>query len=325
MFVKKTILIFMIISFAVYPKAKNTLEILNPKSARSAAMMNAVFLSGSDSSVIFFNPAMTTSLLRGGISLNYSLTPEIDHRANGSYVYLAENFAFGIGYAVEFNSVKKYNLLGEANGKFTESTHLINLSGAYIFGDGSIGVNLKGIIKDTDKTLNWGTFLDISYVQSIFIPALKVGFAIKNLGVYEEKFGYIDTEAVMGVGFHREDGSFSVTAEYSVAIPTVDPNFALGAEVMIIRFNNFGEPKTSTVSDFDEVPENILDYYETDFKRKSNVTLPSGILARLGLGVKGVSLGIGIYLDVFRIDYAIEFNDYSAKNISHSAGLTFMF
>ena len=76
--------------------------------------------------------------------------------------------------------------------------------------------------------------------------------------------------------------------------------------------------------DYDDLPESALD--EPNAMQKRHLTkLPSGILGRLGVGNKGVSLGLSLYVDLFRLDYAIVFDNFNKNNISHDFGLSFMF
>ena len=144
-------------------------------------------------------------------------------------------------------------------------------------------------------------------MQSIFTPVFKIGAGIRNFGFYDNVFGNIDTDIVASVAYAKEDSTVSVSLNYSVGVPSITHNISLGLEAMIIDFNKLGLFNKSSSSWFDDLPESVLDEPSAMQKRRS-AKLPSGILARLGIGNNGVSLGLSLYIDLFRLDYAIIFN-----------------
>ena len=187
-----------------------------------------------------------------------------------------------------------------------------------------IGGNIKTVINNSEKDNNFGMFLDLSYMQSFFTPNFKLGVGVRNLGFYDNVFGKIDTDIVASLAYTKSDSSFNVSVQYAISVPSVSHEISVGLEAMIVDFNKLGLFKNKNSAWYEDLPENILDAPSAIQKRLS-AKLPSGILARVGVGNKGASLGLSLYLDLFRLDYAIVFDNFSKDNISHNIGMSFMF
>ena len=151
-----------------------------------------------------------------------------------------------------------------------------------------------------------------------------MGVGVRNLGFYDNVFGKIDTDIVASLAYTKSDSSFNVSVQYAISVPSVSHEISVGLEAMIVDFNKLGLFKNKNSIWYEDLPENILDAPSAIQKRLS-AKLPSGILARVGVGNKGASLGLSLYLDLFRLDYAIVFDNFSHDNISHDLGLSFMF
>ena len=313
--------------FASELSSKHSLSVLeSSRSTRSKGMMGADFLIGNDSSAIFMNSASLMGVLRDSVNLNYTVTsnPKNDYIFNTSYAHIGASYAVGIGFAADINKIYSYDNSGIRKNDIYNGLYLINIGGAYAINDSSfIGANIKTVVNNSEKDNNFGMFFDVSYIQSLFTPNFKIGVGIRNFGFYDNVFAKTDTDITASAAYTKSDGSFSVSGQYTISVPSVSHNFSIGLEAMIIDFNKLGwfEEKTAW---YDDLPESILDAPDAIQKRLAK-KLPSGILARLGVGTEGVSLGLSIYVKLFRLDYAISFDNYSKDNISHDIGMSFMF
>ena len=322
------IIIFLTFSYILFSaniSSKHSLSILYSSSARNRGIMNSGFLTGKDSSALFVNSSSLMSLIRDSINLNYTLSPNFkdEYLFNASYSHTDNSYSIAIGLASEINKIKTYNNLGARDKDIYNGNYLINIGAAYMINESSyIGANIKAVINNFDRENIFGGFLDLSYMQSIFNPAFKIGIGIKNFGFYDKVFASIDTDIITSIAYAKEDSSFAVSLEYDISVPSINHRVAVGLEAMIIDFNKLGLFENSI--DYDDLPESVLD--EPNAKQKRHLTkLPSGILGRLGVGNKGVSLGLSLYVNLFRLDYAIVFDNFSKNNISHDIGLSFMF
>ncbi|WP_307972034.1 hypothetical protein [uncultured Brachyspira sp.] len=322
------IIIFLSFSYILFSdniSSKHSLSILNSTSARNRGIMDSGFLTGKDSSVIFINSSSLMSLIRDSINLNYTLSPNFkdEYLFNGSYSHTDNVYAIGIGLASEINKIKTYNNLEIRDKDIYNGNYLINIGVAYMINENSFfGANIKVVINNFDKENIFGGFLDLSYMQSIFNPSFKIGVGIKNFGFYDKVFAAIDTDIITSIAYAKEDSSFAVSLEYDISVPSISHRVAIGLEAMIINFNKLGLFNSNI--DYDDLPESALD--EPNAMQKRHLTkLPSGILGRLGVGNKGISLGLSLYVDLFRLDYAIVFDNFNKNNISHDFGLSFMF
>lgn len=322
------IIIFLSFSYILFSdniSSKHSLSILNSTSARNRGIMDSGFLTGKDSSVIFINSSSLMSLIRDSINLNYTLSPNFkdEYLFNGSYSHTDNVYAIGIGLASEINKIKTYNNSGIRDKDIYNGNYLINIGAAYMINENSyIGGNIKAVINNFNDYNIFGGFLDLSYMQSIFNPSFKIGVGIKNFGFYDKVFSAIDTDIITSIAYAKEDSSFAVSLEYDISVPSISHRVAIGLEAMIINFNKLGLFNSNI--DYDDLPESALD--EPNAMQKRHLTkLPSGILGRLGVGNKGVSLGLSLYVDLFRLDYAIVFDNFNKNNISHDFGLSFMF
>ena len=322
------IIIFLSFSYILFSdniSSKHSLSILNSTSARNRGIMDSGFLTGKDSSVIFINSSSLMSLIRDSINLNYTLSPNFkdEYLFNGSYSHTDNVYAIGIGLASEINKIKTYNNSGIRDKDIYNGNYLINIGAAYMINENSyIGGNIKAVINNFNDYNIFGGFLDLSYMQSIFNPSFKIGVGIKNFGFYDKVFSAIDTDIITSIAYAKEDSSFAVSLEYDISVPSISHRVAIGLEAMIINFNKLGLFNSNI--DYDDFPESALD--EPNAMQKRHLTkLPSGILGRLGVGNKGVSLGLSLYVDLFRLDYAIVFDNFNKNNISHDFGLSFMF
>lgn len=318
-------LAFSCILFSANISSKHSLSILYSSSARNRGIMNSGFLTGKDSSALFVNSSSLMSLIRDSINLNYTLSPNFkdEYLFNASYSHTDNSYSIAIGLASEINKIKTYNNLGARDKDIYNGNYLINIGAAYMINESSyIGANIKAVINNFDKENIFGGFLDLSYMQSVFNPAFKIGIGIKNFGFYDKVFASIDTDIITSIAYAKEDSSFAVSLEYDISVPSISHRVAVGLEAMIIDFKKLGLFENSI--DYDDLPESVLD--EPNAKQKRHLTkLPSGILGRLGVGNKGVSLGLSLYVNLFRLDYAIVFDNFSKNNISHDIGLSFMF
>lgn len=332
---KKVFVLILIFYSALFPNlyslyskeisSKHSLSVLYSQSARDRGIMNSGFLTGKDSSALFVNSSSLMSLIRDSVNLNYTFAPNFksEYLFNASYSHTDNSYAIGIGLASEINKIYTYNNLGTRNKDIYNGNYLINIGFAYAISENSyIGANIKTVIDNFDNDNIFGGFLDLSYMQSIFNPSLKIGIGIKNFGFYDKVFASIDSDIITSVAYAKEDSSFAISLQYDISVPSVSHKIAFGLEAMIIDFNKLGLFKDS--QSYDDLPESVLDEPSAMQKRRS-IKLPSGILGRLGIGNKGVSLGLSLYVNLFRIDYAIVFDRFSKNNISHDIGLSFMF
>ena len=316
-----SIILFSPVLFSANISSKHSLSILNSSGTRDRGLMNSAFLIPKDSSAVFINSSSLTTLIRDSINLNYTLTPNFkeEYLFNASYSHTYNVYAIGIGFASELSKIKTYNISGQKENDILSGNYLINLGAAYMINETSY---IGAVINNFDNHNIFGGFLDLSYMQSIFNPALKIGIGIKNFGFYDKVFAAIDTDIITSIAYSKEDSSFAVALEYDISVPSVSHKISLGLEAMIIDFNKLGLFDSNI--DYDDLPESVLD--EPSHMQKRHLTkLPSGILGRLGIGNKGVSLGLSLYVDLFRFDYAIVFDNFNKNNISHDFGLSFMF
>lgn len=290
----------------------NTLNILSSKNARSRSMMGIVFLSGTDSSHIFYNANILNTLpKKNSVSLNYDLIPILEqgidtsyfHGINVSYSHSINNFAFGFGFASDISVENAYLLAGGMSYKYNSSY---------------FSATLKGVFAEENNKIETGAFLDINYMHTIFFPALRVGVGIHNIGFYKDEFALIDTDIVTGAAYHIKDGTLSVSFEYSVGITSYTHNVGIAADAMVVKFKNFSFAKNDI--NLDDLPESVL-----DGPAIISENTVSGLSIRAGVSMEGFGAGIGVTLDTLKLDYGVVFEEYNFLSIEHSFGISFMF
>ncbi len=294
--------------------SERDLPILSIRTARSQGLGGGGYTCISDAYGVFENPSMLANILYGGISSSYSYTPYGDQKALLSYVYKTDKFAVGVGIKGFFSEIittsSDYITTKTKNTDLYYETSL-TLAGAYRLDQNSmIGMNIEGIYTSAN---DFGMALDMSYSTSVVLPALRVSVGFEDLGFYQEEFAAFDTKIVTGIGMHLEDGSFSVGVVFKYGLPSLTPSFGLGAELMIIRFNENWPPMS-----IDDEPEDILD-------NPPPKNIPNGVKLRLGFTESDFSLGTGINFFMFTIDYAATFNNYSINNIAHTVSINAFF
>lgn len=303
-FISIIFILILKISLMCYP---NSLDILSQESSRSKSMMGMVFLVGNDSSHIFDNPnTLNTLSLKNSFSVNYDFSQNYSHKINASYSRNLENLAFGFGLASDIYKTTNNNI---------ESAYLLATGLSYRYNTSYFSTTFKGIITENHDNIDWGGFIDISYMQTIFIPALRVGIGAHNIGFYKNEFDLTATDVVIGLAYHKRDDTLTVSLEYTIGIEPIDHNVGIATDVMIVKFKDFSFTKTDPY----DLPESVLD-------APPNIeNTISGLSLRLGVSMEGFGVGIGVTLDIFRLDYAIVFEEYDFSNIDHTFGISFMF
>ncbi len=308
------LIIFLTLSFSIYSK---TISILGENSTRDKSMAGLSFLTSSDSSAIFNNASMLLTLQKSSLQASYTLNPQLENNANISYSYTKNNLAFGIGTAFNLKEINKYNFNGENEGSFLHGSYLAVISGAIKISDSYLSINLKAVVNTfEDNKIDAGGFIDISYMRSIFLPNLRIGLGIKNLGFYQNTFGIIDTKVIAAIGYKNDQGTLSVTTEYSIDLPSLTHHIGAAFDIMVIPFNAINNKKNN----LDDIPEWALD----DPSYLSRKSL-SGMSIRFGITTDEISLGLGFNIYDFRLDYSLEFDEFSISKMSHSLGVNYYF
>lgn len=300
----------------------HSLSILNIASARSDGMMNITFSSANDASTIFLNPALMMTLLKdNSINFTYKLNNDFSPDTQLSYTHLWNNFGLGLGIATEQKVIEKYNALGEDSGKYTHGLYLFNVSAAFALDKAFVGISIKNLINAVENNVDYGLLADISVSKQVLMPAFKVSAGVRNFGFYQNVFCFIDPEAVFSMAYSQEDNAITVGIDYGLSLPSLNHRIGLGLEAMVIRFNKLNRVAIYNLDDF---PESILDDDSAATKRKLS-NLPNGLLVRAGLSTEGASLGLGLYINIFRLDYALTFNRFLLDTMSHTFALSFIF
>lgn len=308
------LIIYLTLSFSLYSK---TISILSASSTRDKSMADLSFLTSTDSSAIFNNSSMLLTLQKSSLQASYTLNPQLENNANISYSYTKNNFAFGIGTAFNFKKINKYNSNGESDGSFLHGSYLAVASGAMKISDSYLSINLKAVINTFEgNEIDAGGFIDISYMRSIFLPNLRIGFGVKNLGFYQNTFGIVDTKLIAAIGYKNDQGTLSITTEYNIDLPSLNQDIGAAFDFMFIPFNAINNKKIN----LDDVPEWALD--DPNYLSRKSL---SGISLRFGITTKKASLGLGFNIYDFRLDYALEFDEFSISQMSHSFGINYCF
>lgn len=297
-------------------KRKHSLALFSVTSTRNIGMGGASFTCVDDSASLFINPSMMANLAKSGVSGSYSYTPYGDHKTLLTSAQKIGNFTLGIGlqsfvaapvylYKDEFTKNKSiYNELGFAVG------------GAYKIGSTLIGGNIRGIYTgsfSSDMKDDFGMTLDFAVTTPVVLPLIRASIGIKNFGFYQNTFAPFDTDIVTGIGIMTGDGLLSAGLTASISVPSLTPSVAFGAEYLLIPFG-----KSENGINIDDDPESILD-------APPPVKTLDGIKVRAGVSDKNFSFGAGLYVGMFRLDYAMSFEDYSFKYYTHSVSLGFVF
>ncbi len=294
--------------------SERNLPILSMYSARAQGLARGGYANVNDADGVFYNSSMLVNILYGGISSTYSYTPYGDNQIMLSYVYKANKWALGVGLKGLLSDIKTYPddyYTTKSSSDYLYYEGSLTLAGAYKLNDRSmIGLNAEAIYTDND---DFGMAFDASYTTSVLLPALRVAVGVEDLGFYNGTFAAFDTKIVAGVGMHLESGSFSVGATFKYAIPSLTPSFGVGAEIMVITFNN-----DSYTMNIDDDPEDILD-------NPPAKPIPNGVKLRLGFSDRDVSAGVGLNFFMMVLDYTVTFDSYTINNIAHTVSLNAFF
>lgn len=273
-------------------------------SARGAAMAgNLVAVSG-DINAMFYNPAALSPIDRKEWVASY-----VDHLLDfqgGHLAYLTPfkslgNLGLGLVY-FNYGDFDETNEFGEQTGrKFSASEFAFAMSLSNVLGDNfDYGVNIKFIYSSLDTYNSSGLAVDAGIIYTVpKIQDLVIGFSVSNLGFTLSKYTQADQTfpLLMRFGIAKRLAHLPLLIMGSLNDLTLDTGdtwdifrrFAIGGEF-----------------DVSEVIKLRLGY---DNDINQNVK-PVG-----GRGFGGLSAGLGINWNKFRLDYAYSaFGDVGSQN-----------
>jgi hypothetical protein len=308
---------------------ENVYEFLTlPNTARATALGGIlVSVSDDDGTLSLQNPSLANSSMSGQISFsNGFYIADIDY----GYVSYSQkigklNYFSGLQY-IDYGDFQLADETGTINGEFGAGEYALTAGVGGQYSERlSLGASLKLITSRFESYNSLGAVVDLGATYQDTSKRLTIGLVIKNLGTQfttydESNFEKMPFDIQLGISKRLKHMPFrySITFHnlYRWNVRYNDPN-ADAAQVL------FGEeaPTESEIGVFaDNFFQHIIFSGEFLLGRKENLRLRFAynhqrrqeLMVNNTLGMMGFSLGVGIKVKQFRIDYG--------RGIYHLAG-----
>lgn len=308
---KKLFCLFSLIIFSAHLSAQTPYDFLKlDASPRTAALAGAFVANTDDPNVLFYNPAGISQLDESPVSFSY-----LNHLSDISYASLSGSYAlkgigrFGAGIQyINYGDFTRRDNLGNDLGQFGAGDLALTIGYANKLDENFYyGVNVKFIytsIEDQYSTAiasDWG----LQYV----IPEDGWSFGLSILNVGGQMSSYFDHEEKLPldvrIGLYKELAhtpfkfyfSFHHLNENSNNFSDKFKNICAGSEIRISKVINFRFG------------------YDNDKRKDWKIANSSGLA--------GVSLGVGINVNKYKVDYA--FTSMGAIGALHRFGVSTTF
>jgi hypothetical protein len=286
------IFVLLLIQSVVAQDANTTYSFLRlDNGARSAAMAGSFVSITGDPSVIFYNPAGLGTLTSGRASFGF-LKHLLD--INSGYAVYGQQYRdwgwFGVGISyINYGSFQETDIVGNRLGTFHANEFA--LLGGYsnmLYEVIHYGINVKLIYSSIADSRSAALALDIGGMYVFEEQQITIGASLLNLG--RQLNAYIDTREDLPLDLKI---GISKRLEHLPLLITLDfHRLNESAEDLLSRFRAFSVGGEFTASEALKLRFGYNNLLRNDLKIGTSA------------GLAGLSLGGGIFLNRYEIDYA---------------------
>jgi hypothetical protein len=275
-------------------------------SARAAALNGSFVSMKDDPNVLFYNPASIGTLTSSKVSINY-LKHLMDVSAGtlsyGQYIAGTGNVGVGITY-IDYGSFDRTDEAMNVLGTFY-SREMAFVAGiaAHYDDDILVGINAKYIYSSIAEYNSYALAVDLGFLYDIPSQNLTIGGSILNLGMQFQTYAGLDESLPLDVKF---------------GITKLPQHLPVLLNIDFHRLNEKGDNFFDRFSNFTIGAEFLMSEsvrLRVGYNNKQRKELKMGTSA----GLAGFSMGGGIILKEYQIDYA--FNSYGQIGGLHRISL----
>jgi hypothetical protein len=308
-------LLFPLIIIAMVPNAlmaqgTNAFDFLRlPVSARAAGLGNTYLNGMDDPSVIFTNPGAISSLKSMQASagfIKHVMDVNAGYAALGMKIDSIGTFSAGIFY-MNYGSMDRTDNLGNKNGTFSAGDFCFTAGYGNNYEDLLYGGSVKFIYSSIDGTSATGLAIDAGVCYLIPKQEMSIGLSLLNMGAQLSKFG-------------KE--SDPLPFEINVGVSKKLEHLPLSLHLVFHKLNEDKSEFFDRLSSFSIGGEVMFSKYfrgRLGFNNETRKEMKIGSSA----GLAGFSLGFGIYLKRYVIDYS--YTSWGKVGELHRIGVNLLF
>lgn len=337
--IKKSLIIFCVITLGLFMKVEsfgqiggeNVYEFLTlPNSARITALGgHLVSVMDDDAALAFQNPAVLNASMSGQISFSHAFyLADVDY-GQVSYAHRFGKFTHFAGFQyINYGNFQLADETGLITGEFSANELAALVGFGFQYSERlSLGATLKGVSSRFETYDSYGMMADVGLSYQDTSKRVGLSFVIKNLGGQLTTYREGDREKIpfdvqIGISKQLKYLPFRYTFTFHNLhrwnIRYDDPN----SDAAQTLFGE-GEVERSSYGEFaDNFFQHVVISGEFLLGRKQNLRLRaaynhqrrSELMVDNTLGLMGFSLGFGLKVNRFRIDYGRGFYHLAGNN-----------
>lgn len=298
-----------------------------PQSARINALGGHLLsVQDDDGALAWQNPAALNADMHGQIAVSHAFqVADIDQGAF-SYAHAHGNWTHWAGAQyITYGDMPLTNVQGQVNGAFSAGEYALALGSSYRYSDRiTLGASLKWVNSRMETYGSWGLLGDLAVMYSDTARDLSMSFVVKHLGAQVATYGVVREQVPFDVRLGISKRLAHLPFRYSVTLHSLqrwdirydDPN----ADTPGLLFGEAPIEEGAAAAFADILFHHIVLSGEFLLGRQENLRLRlaynhqrrSEMMVDNTLGMMGFSLGFGVKVNRFRIDYG--------RSILHLAG-----
>ena len=317
-------------TFAQYGGSYTYAYLQLPPSARISGLggLNVSTPGEGDVTLGYMNPALLNAKMDGALSINHAFMPSGVQHGYAAFGKQLGDSQVSMGGGLLYRSYGNFNMTDPAGvvlGKFTASEYAAVWGFGYGEGKLRYGANAKMLYSRLESYSSFGMAADIGMAYIDTAKLLSMGLVLRNIGT---QFKPYISEQYENLPFSIDFGiskrlrhlpvniSFTLHDLQTFDIRYDDPNAV--EETNIFSTDTLPDDKKYTV---DKIAQHLMVGGEFYFGKNVSVRIGYDHMTRREMavdtrrGLTGFSLGFGMAINKYRIDYGHEF--YSLAGGSH--------
>jgi len=288
-----------------------------------------------DQAIALANPALLRPSQSSRVSLTFANFMGGVNYGVASYVHDVENigtFHAGIQY-LNYGTMTQADAYGNRTGEFSANDLNFTVGAKRSFGNFHFGTNFKFLFSNVAGYNATGLAVDFGGLYYHPEQDLSVALALRNIGFQISAFAGSDREPLpfdlqIGVAKRIPHTPFRLTL---TGVELTRPNLVVEDPNAAPQFDLSGKPIPPPNRTADNIFRHMVFGLEVLIGKKQNIQLRVGYNhrrrqelkpAEQGFGLAGFSLGFGVRISRFFLDYS--FNSYSAAGALHQFSVSFL-
>lgn len=290
---KKIFFITLFLSIRLLASDNSTFKFLtNDVGARSAALGGNTLILNDDPNVIFYNPASLTQLVSQQISIGYFKHLLDINTGHISYARFVEDFGYigaGLIYT-NYGELIKRNEFGDPMGNFSANELSVSIAYSHILYEKIFyGATAKFIYSSIDKYSSAAIAVDLGIMYKITPDKFHIAASITNLGTQLDPYIHTKESLPTNLGI-----SSTIKPEH---LPLV---LQVGFSKLLKSRNDFlSHFKAFNLGGEFNLSDNLFLRFGYDNENRQDLKIGNSA------GLAGFSIGFGVKLEQYKLDYAI--------------------